>query len=81
MNEVAFDTGDHLHRYGQMGTMATLPEFKGRGLAQYAMASLANHIKCDLDLVPFCNIMTDNNASLRGAQKVGLKRVGEVYFG
>ena len=60
--------------------MATLPEFKGRGLAQYAMASLANHIKGDLDLVPFCNIMTDNSASLRVAQKVGLKRVGEVYW-
>ena len=63
-----------------MGTMVTLPEYKGRGLAEHSMASLAHHIRHDLDLVPYCNIVTQNKASLRVAEKVGLKRVGEVYW-
>ena len=63
-----------------MGAMVTLPEHLGKGLAKLSMTSLASHIKYDLDLVPYCNIMPENTASLRVAEQVGLERIGTMFW-
>lgn len=62
--------GEHLE--GSMGLLEVLPEHRRKGYGYKLQAFLMNHF-LKLNHVPFCQVKTDNSASLALQQKLGMQ--------
>lgn len=62
--------GEHLE--GSMGLLEVLPEHRRKGYGYKLQAFLINHF-LKLNQVPFCQVKTDNAASLALQQKLGMQ--------
>ena len=63
-----------LKRYGGLGMLMTLPEYRGKGLAQAVVTSLCLKL-LDSNISPFCYVSKENIASASLFEKLGF----EVY--
>jgi len=58
------------YKYGAMGLLKTIPEWRGEGCAKACIDTLANHLKA-LGITPHVYIEADNDGSISLFEKMG----------
>jgi predicted GNAT family acetyltransferase len=66
-------------RYGALGVLYTLEEFRGQGFAKICMQFMAKHVQ-DIGLTPFAYVETDNFASIALMEKLGFEPVEDCLW-
>lgn len=68
-----------VHQEGSMGMLEVFPEYRRQGLGYALEAELIRRLM-EAGAVPYCQVVHDNEASLRLQKKLGLTRSGEFVF-
>lgn len=68
-----------MHAEGSMGILEVFEEFRRQGIAEALERHLINRI-LEKGWVPFCQIFTDNEASVKLQQKLGLRIVRDTVY-
>lgn len=68
-----------LPRYGALGVLYTVDEYRGRGFAKICMQFMSKHVQ-SIGLTPFTYVETDNVASIALMEKLGFEPVQECLW-